>query len=234
MANRRFSWHPKKKNQVVRAIEQFRPNTGKFVPQDHLLRGVSQALSPVLPSPASTVRVMRLTHTLVGNQCCIDATGSPLTDEARKAAKSADAVLLRAIGGPKWGTGPIRPEQGLLKLRKEVGTIQDPERLGVSSNLSGDTVSDEVSAILRSIVILPSASLGSSFPGKGIYKPIQGSAPDISRKVIVNPLGTILSVAMMLRYSLNLLEAAKTVGAAVEAAINGGSCRKHMGGNAST
>ncbi|KAL9630802.1 MAG: hypothetical protein Q9164_006229 [Protoblastenia rupestris] len=53
----------------------------------------------------------------------IDATGSPLTDEALNAAKNADAVLLGAIGGPKYGTGPIRPEQGLLKLRKEMGTF---------------------------------------------------------------------------------------------------------------
>jgi 3-isopropylmalate dehydrogenase len=45
-----------------------------------------------------------------------------LTDEALQAAKSADAVLLGAIGGPKWGTGPVRPEQGLLKLRKDMGT----------------------------------------------------------------------------------------------------------------
>ncbi|KAK5128833.1 hypothetical protein LTR85_000166 [Meristemomyces frigidus] len=52
----------------------------------------------------------------------IDATGSPLTDEALAAAKAADAVLLGAIGGPKWGTGAVRPEQGILRLRKEMGT----------------------------------------------------------------------------------------------------------------
>ncbi|KAG0158518.1 hypothetical protein PDIDSM_6033 [Penicillium digitatum] len=53
----------------------------------------------------------------------IDATGSPLTDEALNAAKNADAVLLGAIGSPKWGTGAVRPEQGILKLRKEMGTF---------------------------------------------------------------------------------------------------------------
>ncbi|PLB48876.1 3-isopropylmalate dehydrogenase Leu2A [Aspergillus steynii IBT 23096] len=53
----------------------------------------------------------------------IDATGSPLTDEALNAAKNADAVLLGAIGGPKWGTGAVRPEQGILKLRKEMATF---------------------------------------------------------------------------------------------------------------
>ncbi|KAL1856171.1 3-isopropylmalate dehydrogenase [Paecilomyces lecythidis] len=53
----------------------------------------------------------------------IDATGSPLTDEALTAAKNADAVFLGAVGGPKWGTGAVRPEQGILKLRKEMGTF---------------------------------------------------------------------------------------------------------------
>jgi len=55
-------------------------------------------------------------------QASIDTTGEPLTDEALNAAKEADAVILGAIGGPKWGTGKVRPEQGILKLRKEMGT----------------------------------------------------------------------------------------------------------------
>jgi 3-isopropylmalate dehydrogenase len=55
-------------------------------------------------------------------QCSIDAHGDPLTDTALSAAKAADAILLGAIGGPKWGTGAVRPEQGILKLRKELGT----------------------------------------------------------------------------------------------------------------
>ncbi|KAK6399657.1 3-isopropylmalate dehydrogenase [Oleoguttula sp. CCFEE 5521] len=52
----------------------------------------------------------------------IDAHGIPLTDSALTAAKSADAILLGAIGGPKWGTAAVRPEQGILALRKELGT----------------------------------------------------------------------------------------------------------------
>ncbi len=55
-------------------------------------------------------------------QCSIDAHGTPLTEAALEAAKAADAVLLGAIGGPKWGTGKVRPEQGILRLRKEMGT----------------------------------------------------------------------------------------------------------------
>lgn len=59
-------------------------------------------------------------HALGG--ASIDAHGEPLTDAALAAAKAADAVILGAIGGPKWGTGKVRPEQGILKLRKEMGT----------------------------------------------------------------------------------------------------------------
>lgn len=56
---------------------------------------------------------------LIGG-AAIDATGNPLPDESLEAAKKADAVLLGAVGGPKWGTGSVRPEQGLLKIRKEL------------------------------------------------------------------------------------------------------------------
>ncbi|KAF1992891.1 beta-isopropylmalate dehydrogenase [Amniculicola lignicola CBS 123094] len=55
--------------------------------------------------------------------CSIDAHNNPLTDEALAAAKSADAIILGAVGGPKWGTGTVRPEQGILRLRKELGTF---------------------------------------------------------------------------------------------------------------
>lgn len=58
-------------------------------------------------------------HHLIGG-AAIDATGVPLPDETLEAAKSSDAVLLGAVGGPKWGTGTVRPEQGLLKIRKEL------------------------------------------------------------------------------------------------------------------
>ncbi|KAF2621466.1 beta-isopropylmalate dehydrogenase [Macroventuria anomochaeta] len=55
--------------------------------------------------------------------CSIDAHNNPLTDETLDAAKKADAIILGAVGGPKWGTGKVRPEQGILKLRKELGTF---------------------------------------------------------------------------------------------------------------
>ncbi|KAL8684798.1 MAG: hypothetical protein Q9218_008131 [Villophora microphyllina] len=78
---------------VLRVVEKRRPEI-KFDFQEHLLGG-----------------------------CSIDATGEPLTDKALTAAKNADAVILGAIGGPKWGTGSVRPEQGLLSLRKSLSTF---------------------------------------------------------------------------------------------------------------
>ncbi|KAL2015587.1 hypothetical protein VTK56DRAFT_5199 [Thermocarpiscus australiensis] len=328
---------------VLKAIEQHSPSVEKFNLQEHLLGGAS-----------------------------IQAHNNPLTDEALAAAKSADAVLLGAIGGPEWGTSaPVRPEQGLLRLRKELGTygnlrpcsfasdslvdssplkaevcrgtdfvvvreltggiyfgerkedddgagfamdtepysraeiervarlagflavardpparvwsldkanvlatsrlwrkvvtevfanefsqlelnhqlidsaamlmVKNPRALNgvvVTSNLFGDIISDEASVIPGSIGLLPSASLSGVPDGKskcnGIYEPIHGSAPDISGKGIVNPIGTILSVAMMLRYSLNLPKEAAAVEAAVKLAIDSGIKTRDMGGNAGT
>lgn len=83
----------------------------------------------------------------------------------------------------------------------------------VTSNLFGDILSDEASMLAGSIGMLPSASLrGDKF---GLYEPIHGSAPDIAGKDIANPIGTILSAAMMLRYSLDLYEEAGTIEEAV-------------------
>lgn len=79
----------------------------------------------------------------------------------------------------------------------------------VTSNMFGDILSDEASMITGSIGMLPSASLGK---GKlGMYEPIHGSAPDIAGMDIANPLATILSVAMIFRYSLDLEEEAQAI-----------------------
>ncbi|PFH62631.1 hypothetical protein XA68_12705 [Ophiocordyceps unilateralis] len=326
---------------VLKTLEQHRPSVGKFDFQQHLLGGAS-----------------------------IDAHNTALTDEALSAAQSASAILLGAIGGPKWGTGPIRPEQGILRLRKELKTygnlrpcffaspslveasplkaeickgtdlvivreltgglyfgdrkedddgsgkawdvepysrsevqrvarlagylarargektvwsldkanvlatsrlwrrvmsetfesefpdlkvrhqlidsaamilVKNPTSLNgvvVTSNLFGDIISDQVSAIPGSIGLLPSASIGGIPDGKtrcnGIYEPIHGSAPDISGKGIVNPIGMILSTAMMLRYSLNLPVEADLIEAAVKAALDNGLRTHDLGGKAST
>ena len=90
----------------------------------------------------------------------------------------------------------------------------------VTSNMFGDILSDEASMITGSIGMLPSASLGK---GKlGMYEPIHGSAPDIAGKGIANPIATILSAAMLLRYSFDLDEEAKAVETAVEEVLKEG------------
>ncbi|KAF2749797.1 3-isopropylmalate dehydrogenase [Sporormia fimetaria CBS 119925] len=300
----------------------------------------------------------------------IDAHGTPLTEETLAAAKSADAILLGAVGGPKWGTGKVRPEQGILRLRKELGTfgnlrpcffasdslvdasplkaevcrgvnfnivreltggiyfgdrkedegdgkahdvepysveeiervvrlagnlasaeqpnvpvwsldkanvlatsrlwrktferimkeefphlksgthlidsaamlmIKNPRSLNgviVTSNLFGDIISDEASVIPGSLGLLPSASLGAIPDGKtkvnGIYEPIHGSAPDIAGQGIVNPVATVLSVSMMLKYSLCLPEYAQKVDEATKIVIDKGIRTKDIGGTAKT
>ncbi|PTB66324.1 3-isopropylmalate dehydrogenase [Trichoderma citrinoviride] len=301
---------------VLKAIEQHSPSAGKFNLKDHLLGG-----------------------------CSIDATGTPLTDEALAAANAADAVLLGAIGGPKWGTGAVRPEQGLLRLRKEMGTYGNlrpcffaSDALVDSSPLKADVCRGTDFVIVRELTggiyfgerkedddgsgrawdtepysrgevervarlagflargrgekrvwsldkanVLATSRLwrkvmtetfAREFPDLTVEHQlidsaamimvknprglngvvvtsnfmkrmgenektdgdgaISGSAPDISGKGIVNPIGTILSVAMMLRYSLNLPNEAKAVEEAVKRAIDGGLRTKDMGGSSGT
>jgi 3-isopropylmalate dehydrogenase len=283
----------------------------------------------------------RIEEALIGG-AAIDATGSPLPDDTIDSCKESDAVLLGAVGGPKWSdpNATVRPEQGLLKLRSElevyanlrpvqiIGALSDaspirPERLQgvdlmvvreltggiyfgdktrdetsasdlctyhvyeverivriaaklakqrgfklcsvdkanvletsrlwrdvtnrimssefpdvvlehmlvdaaamhlinrpahfdviVTENMFGDILTDEASMLAGSLGMLPSASIGDS--RRGLYEPIHGSAPDIEGKGLANPCGSIASVAMLLRHSLDLEDEA----AAVEAAIN--------------
>jgi len=278
--------------------------------------------------------------------CAVDATGDPYPEATRKLAEAADAVLLGAVGGPKWDTYPReqRPERGLLGIRKHLGLFanlrpavlypelanastlkpevvsgldilivreltgdiyfgqprgietRDGQRVGVNTmvysesevrrigrvafeaarkrsrrlcsvdkmnvlectqlwrdvmvelapeypdvelshmlvdnaamqlvrnpkqfdvvvtgNMFGDILSDEASMLTGSIGMLPSASLNEK--NKGLYEPSHGSAPDIAGKGVANPLATILSAAMMLRYSFGQEDAAVRIENAVK------------------
>ena len=100
--------------------------------------------------------------------------------------------------------------------------VRSPKQFDVivTGNLFGDILSDEASMLTGSIGMLPSAALDAN--GKGLYEPIHGSAPDIAGRGIANPLATILSAAMMLRYSLAQAEAADRIEAAVTRVLRNG------------
>ncbi len=90
----------------------------------------------------------------------------------------------------------------------------------VTENMFGDILSDEASMITGSIGMLPSASIGND--NFGMYEPIHGSAPDIAGKGIANPIATILSASMMLKYTFNLFEEAAAIESAVKKSLKDG------------
>ena len=100
--------------------------------------------------------------------------------------------------------------------------VLNPSQFDVilTGNLFGDILSDEASCITGSIGMLPSASLGDG--PLGLYEPIHGSAPDIAGKNIANPIATILSAAMMMRYSFNLDAEAQAIEDAIDAVLEAG------------
>ena len=109
--------------------------------------------------------------------------------------------------------------------------VRDPKQFDVmvTSNLFGDVLSDCAAMLTGSIGMLPSASLDKN--NFGMYEPIHGSAPDIAGKDIANPLATILSVSMMLRYSLNQAELAEKIDSAVSDVLDKGYRTKDIAGD---
>lgn len=102
--------------------------------------------------------------------------------------------------------------------------VRNPSQFDVivTSNMFGDILSDEASQITGSIGMLPSASLGAT--KRGLYEPIHGSAPDIAGKNLANPIATVLSGAMMLRYAFGLETEAAHIEAAVDSVLEQGLC----------
>lgn len=112
--------------------------------------------------------------------------------------------------------------------------LLQPARFDVilTENLFGDILSDEAAALAGSLGLLPSASLGDHAPQ--LYEPVHGSAPDIAGRGIANPIGAILSVAMLLRHSLAREDAACALEAAVEAVLAAGFRTPDLGGSDSS
>ena len=100
--------------------------------------------------------------------------------------------------------------------------VREPKQCDVlvTGNMFGDILSDTAAMLTGSIGMLPSASLDKD--GVGMYEPCHGSAPDIAGQGVANPLATILSVAMMLRYSLNATEAAESIEQGVSKVLDQG------------
>ena len=111
--------------------------------------------------------------------------------------------------------------------------IQNPRRFDVlvMGNLFGDILSDETAVLTGSIGMLPSASVGEH---TGMYEPVHGSAPDIAGTGTANPLGTILSTAMMLRHSFGLETEAQAIEDAVSRTVEAGTLTKDLNGSSST
>jgi 3-isopropylmalate dehydrogenase len=109
--------------------------------------------------------------------------------------------------------------------------IRQPRAYDVilTENMFGDILSDEASVLGGSIGLAPSASLGEK--GPGLFEPVHGSAPDIAGRDICNPVGAILSAALLLRYGLRLLDEANAVEAAVERIIDSGARTADLGGS---
>ena len=116
-----------------------------------------------------------------------------------------------------------------------LGMLQDPGRLDVvvAENLFGDILSDEAAAITGSLGLMASASLNPE-GGPALYEPIHGSAPDIAGRGIADPMGAILSAALMLEHSLGLPQAAREVRQAVDRALETGDLTPDLGGTATT
>jgi len=107
----------------------------------------------------------------------------------------------------------------LVRYPKQFDTI-------VTNNMFGDILSDEAAMITGSIGMLPSASLGNT--KLGMYEPVHGSAPDIAGQNIANPLATIMSAAMMLRYSLDQADMADKIEKAVDKTLTDGARTKDI------
>ncbi len=139
-----------------------------------------------------------------------------------------DVVIETSADYPEVALSHMYVDNAAMQLVRNPGQFD----VMVTGNLFGDILSDQASMCAGSIGMLPSASLDAN--QKGLYEPIHGSAPDIAGQGKANPLATILSAAMMLRYSLRQPDAADRIEAAVAKALAGGARSPDLGGTMTT
>lgn len=158
-----------------------------------------------------------------GKLCSVDKANVLETSQLWR-----DVVIETAADYPDIELSHMYVDNAAMQLVRNPGQFD----VIVTGNLFGDILSDQASMCAGSIGMLPSASLDVN--QKGLYEPIHGSAPDIAGQGKANPLATILSTAMMLRYSLNQPEAADRIEAAVAKALASGARSPDLGGTLST
>jgi 3-isopropylmalate dehydrogenase len=144
-----------------------------------------------------------------------------------------DVVIEVAKEYPEVALEHMYVDNAAMQLVKSPGQFD----VVVTGNLFGDILSDQASMCVGSIGLLASASLGArqtQYGTFGLYEPIHGSAPDIAGKGLANPIATILSLAMLLRHSLSLVEAADRIEAAVARTLADGVLGRDLGGTAGT
>lgn len=158
-----------------------------------------------------------------GKLCSVDKANVLETSQLWR-----DIVIEVAAEYPEIELSHMYVDNAAMQLVRNPGQFD----VIVTGNLFGDILSDQASMCVGSIGMLASASLDAN--GKGLYEPIHGSAPDIAGQSKANPLATILSAAMMLRFSLGQAEAADRIEAAVAKALAGGARSADLGGTMST
>ncbi|MBT2187634.1 3-isopropylmalate dehydrogenase [Sphingobium nicotianae] len=158
-----------------------------------------------------------------GKLCSVDKANVLETSQLWR-----DVVIEVAADYPDVALSHMYVDNAAMQLVRNPGQFD----VIVTGNLFGDILSDQASMCVGSIGMLASASLDAN--GKGLYEPIHGSAPDIAGQSKANPLATILSAAMMLRFSLGQAEAADRIEAAVAKALAGGARTADLGGSLST
>lgn len=158
-----------------------------------------------------------------GKLCSVDKANVLETSQLWR-----DVVIEVATDYPDVTLSHMYVDNAAMQLVRNPGQFD----VIVTGNLFGDILSDQASMCVGSIGLLASASLDAN--GKGLYEPIHGSAPDIAGQGKANPLATLLSAAMMLRYSLGLGEAADRIEAAVARALESGARSGDLGGTMGT
>ena len=162
-------------------------------------------------------------HARRGKLCSVDKANVLETSQLWR-----DVVIEVSAEYPDVALTPMYVDNAAMQLVRDPGQFD----VIVTGNLFGDILSDQASMCVGSIGMLASATLNGS--GQGLYEPIHGSAPDIAGTGKANPLATILSAAMMLRYSLDLPDQADRIETAVAKALAGGARSADLGGTFST